>query len=167
MSLYQASQDDLSLMLSALAGTTITSSQYSVTAVRATTSADSAVSGGKNSKARVVMGSTSTFRGQVDVYYDRLDISKLTNFSPILVSAQVGVDISALLNAIRDMYGIVFTMADLADATTQDDGTGTGACTLLLQALAGSVGWFGSVTIKFAPLPNISTAFLSTTLTGF
>lgn len=167
MSLYQASQDDLSLMLSVAAGQSITSAMYTVLGVRATTSADAAVSGGKNTKARVQMISTATLTGILDVYYDRLDLSALTNFSPILSATSPGTALSTLLNQIRDTYGIVFTMADLAAANTTDDGSGTGACNLVLTALAASVGWINSVTIKFGPLPNISTAFLSTTLPGF
>ena len=101
------------------------------------------------------------------MYYDRLDLNALTNFSPIASSVPAGADISTVLPQIRDMYGINFTMADLADATTQDDGSGTGATTLLLQALSTSIGWINSVTIKFAPLPDISTAFASPVMPGF
>jgi uncharacterized protein (UPF0264 family) len=168
MSLYQASQDDLSLMLSVAVGATVNSADYTVLGVRPTTTAEqSGVAGGKNSKARVSMKSSSTYRGYVDVYYDRLDLGALTNFSPIKTVASAGTDISALLTQIRDMYGINFTMADLADTQTQDDGSGTGASTLLLQALSTSIGWINSVTIKFAPLPDISTAFNSPVMPGF
>lgn len=167
MSLYQASQDDLSLMLSVASGQTITSAMYTVLGVRATTSADLPASGGKNTKARVSMVSSSTLRGILDVYYDRLDLSQLANYSPILNVAAAGTALSALLTQIRDTYGINFTMADLAAANTVDDGSGTGATTLLLTALSGSIGWINSVTIKFGPLPNISTAFYSNILPGF
>lgn len=168
MSLYQASQDDLSLMLSAATGQTITSSMYTVQGVRTTTTTEqSGVAGGKNSKARVSMNSSVTWQGYVDVYYDRLDLSALTNFSPIKASVSVGMDLfsSTVMNAIRDMYGIVYTSADFADASTVDDGTGTAQLTL--TALSQSVGWINSVTIKFASLPNISTTFSSTIMPGF
>lgn len=168
MSLYQASQDDLSLMLSAAVGATVNSADYTVLGVRPTTTAEqSGVAGGKNTKARVSMNSSSTYRGYVDVYYDRLDLGALANFSPIVGTAPAGADISTLLTQIRDTYGINFTMADLADASTQDDGSGTGATTLLLQALSTSIGWINSVTIKFGPLPDISTAFISPVMPGF
>lgn len=168
MSLYQAAQDDLSLMLSVAAGVTITSSQYTVLGVRPTTAGEQAgVAGGKNTKARVQMGATGVQQGIVDVYYDRLDLGALTNFSPILTTTVAGTALSALLTQIRDMYGINFTMADLAAANTVDDGSNTGACTLLLTALSGSIGWINSVTIKFGPLPDISTAFMSNVLPGF
>lgn len=168
MSLYQASQDDLSLMLSVAAGVTITSADYTVIGVRPTTAAEqSGVAGGKNTKARVSMNSSSTYRGTVDVYYDRLDLNALQYFSPITAVAQPGTNVSALLTQIRDTYGINFTMADLASTSTQDDGSGTGACTLVLTALPSSIGWINSGTIKFAPLPDISTAFMSNVLPGF
>lgn len=169
MSLYQASQDDLSLMLSVAAGTSITSANYTVLGVRATTSADLPASGGKNSKARVSMASTATQRGTVDVYYDRLDLSALSNFNPIKSNVPAGLDLfsTTVMNAIRDMYGIIYTAADFADVSTVDDGTGSGASTITLTALAGSIGWINSVTIHFAPLPDISTAFMSAIMPGF
>jgi hypothetical protein len=168
MSLYQASQDDLSLMLSVAVGSTINSADYTVIGIRPTTTAEqSGVAGGKNTKARVSMASSASRRGTVDVYYDRLDLSALQYFSPIQAVAQAGVSVSTLLNQIRDTYGIVFTMADLVDHSTVDDGTGSGATTLLLEAQSSSIGWINSVTIKFAPLPDISTAFYSNTMPGF
>ncbi|MDR3392198.1 MAG: hypothetical protein P4L77_10750 [Sulfuriferula sp.] len=154
-------------MLSVAAGQTITSAMYTVLGVRATTSADLPASGGKNSKARVSMISTATLRGYVDVYYDRLDLRQLANYSPILNVAAAGTALSALLTQIRDTYGINFTMADLAAANTVDDGSGTGACNLTLTALSTSIGWINAVTIKFAALPNISTAFYTNILPGF
>lgn len=168
MSLYQASQDDLSLMLSVASGKTINTADYTVIGLRATTTAEqSGVAGGKNTKARVSMNTSSTYRGYVDVYYDRLDLSALQYFSPITAVAQAGVSVSTLLTQIRDTYGINFTMNDLVDHSTVDDGTGTGTVTLLLEAKPGSIGWRNSVTIKFAPLPDISTAFISNIMPGF
>lgn len=127
MSLYQASLDDLSLMLSAAAGKTINTADYTVLGLRPTTSDEqSGVAGGKNTKARVSMNSSSTYRGYVDVYYDRLDLSALQYFSPIVSVAQPNVSVSTLLTQLRDTFGINFTMDDLVDHSTADDGTGTG-----------------------------------------
>lgn len=168
MGLYQASQYDLSLMLSVATGQTITSSMYTVQGVRATTTAEqSGVAGGKNSKARVLMGASATYRGYVDVYYDRLDVSDLANFSPIKSSIAIGLDLysTSVMNGIRDMYGINFTSVDFADVSTVDNGSGTAQVTL--TALSQSPGWIGSVTISFASLPNISTTFSSTIMPGF
>jgi len=168
MSLYQASQDDLSLMLSVAIGQTITSAMYTVQGVRVTTTAEQAgVAGGKNSKARMLMSSSATYRGYVDVYYNRLDLSALSNYSPIKSSVDIGLDLysSTVMNAIRDMYGIIFTSADFVDVSTVDDGTGTAQLTL--TALSQSPGWIGNVTISFASLPNISTTFSSAIMPGF
>jgi hypothetical protein len=168
MSLYQASQDDLSLMLSAATGQTITSSMYTVQGVRSTTTTEQAgVANGRNSKARVLMNGSASWRGYVDVYYDRLDLSALTNFSPIKIATSIGLDLFSVtvMNAIRDMYGIIYTTADFADASTVDDGSGNAIITL--TALPQSVGWINSVTIGFAGLPNIATAFSSPVLPGF
>jgi hypothetical protein len=156
-------------MLSVATGITITSSMYTVLGIRATTNADLPGSGGMNSKARVNMVSTATQQGYVDVFYNRLDLGQLANYSPIKSNVAAGLDLfsTTVINAIRDMYGIQFTSADLQDATTVDDGTGTGASMITLTALPGSLGWLNSVTIHFAPLPNISTAFVSPIMPGF
>jgi uncharacterized protein (UPF0264 family) len=166
VSLYQNSNDDLSAMISAAAGVTVATADYTILGIRATTTAEQ-TQYGKNTKIAIQMNASSTLRGQMSLYYDRLNLASLANFTPYLLSSDVNVDISQLLTTIRDMYGILFTMADLADAQTQDDGTGTGGTTLVLTALAGSYGYTGTVTIHFAPLPNIGTAFYSPQLSGF
>jgi len=164
VSLYQNSNDDLSAMLTVAAGTTINTADYTVIGLRAATTAEQ-TQYGKNTKAAIQMNGSAALRGQMNVYYDRLDLGALTNFTPYKLPADIGVDISQLLTTIRDMYGLLFTMADLADAQTVDDGSG--AAQLTLTALSGSPGYTGSVVIHFAPLPNIGTAFFSPQLTGF
>jgi hypothetical protein len=167
MSLYQGSNDDLSLLISAAVGGTVASADYTVLALRPTTSADLPASGGKNTKIAIQMNPSSQYQGQINLFYDRLDLSQLTQFSPIVSLASAGTPIASMLNQLRDTFGINFTAAELANTSTVDDGTGTGACNLTITALSTSLGWINSVTVKFAPLPNISTAFLGNVLTGF
>jgi hypothetical protein len=53
MGLYQNSNDDLSALISSQLGQTVTSSQYSVLGIRATTSADEPASNGANTKVAI------------------------------------------------------------------------------------------------------------------
>lgn len=169
MSLYQNSGDDLSSLISAAAGGTVATADYTILAIRATTSAEkSGAANGKNTKIAIQMNASSTYRGQISLYYDRLDLGALSNFTPFKLSMQPGVDITQTLTTIRDMYGILFTMNDLQSGVqTVDDGSGTGASQITLTALSTSPGYTGTVVIHFAPLPDISTAFFSNQLPGF
>lgn len=164
MSLYQNSNDDLSSMISAAAGVTVNTGDYTVLAIRATTTAEQ-TQYGKNTKIAIQMNASSTLRGQMNLYYDRLDLGALANFTPYKLPVSEGVDVSTILTTIRDMYGILFTMNDLVDTQTVDNGSGTAQVTL--TALSSSLGYTGSVTISFTTLPNISTAFYSNQLAGF
>lgn len=166
MSLYQNSNDDLSALISAAAGVAVATADYTVLGLRPTTTAEQ-TQYGKNTKIAIQMNASSTLRGTMNLYYDRLDLGALANFTPYKLPVDQNVDISQLLTTIRDMYGILFTMADLADAQTVDDGSGTGGTKITLTALSTSRGYTGSVTIYFAPLPNIGTAFYSNQLSGF
>lgn len=166
MSLYQNSNDDFSSLISTATGTTVASSDYTVLGIRTTTSAEQ-TQYSKNTKVAIQMNASGTLRGQMSLYYDRLDLGALANFTPYKLPANAGTDLSALLTTIRDMYGILFTMSDLADAQTVDDGSGTGSTQITLTALSSSLGYTGSVTIGFTAQPNISTAFYSNQLSGF
>jgi hypothetical protein len=165
VSLYQNSNDDLSALISAAAGLTVTSSQYTVLGLRPTTSADLPTSGGKNTKVAIQMNVGAPMSGQMSLYYDRLDLGALANFQPYLITGAPGTDVSVLLAVFRNQYGFTLTMADIADATafTADDGN----THCVLTALATSLGYLNSFECVFAPLPNISTAFFSNVLTGF
>lgn len=166
MSLYQNSNDDLSLLISAASGYTVTSSQYTVLGIRPTTSADLPASGGKNTKIAIQMLAGAPLRGQISLFYDRLDLGALSNFQPYLLSANPnGVDVTVVLQTICNQYGITLTMADIADATTSNNAQGNPQVTL--TALASSLGYIGTFVCTFAPLPNISTAFYSKILAGF
>jgi hypothetical protein len=164
VSLYQNSNDDLSAMLSVAAGTTVATADYTILGIRTTTTAEQ-TQYGKNTKVAIQMNASSTLRGQMSLYYDRLDLGALANFTPYKLPADQGVDVSTLLTTIRDMYGILFTMNDLADAQSVDDGSG--GTKITLTALSTSPGYTGTVTIYFAALPNIGTAFYSNQLSGF
>ena len=166
MGLYQNSNDDLSALISSQLGQTVTSSQYSVLGIRATTSADEPASNGANTKVAIQMGSTANLQGEAAVFFNRLNLSQLSQYSPYALSAQVGADISTLLTTIFNMYGILFTMADLEDATSVQAEDGVHV-QVTLTAQANSLGYTGTFTVTFAPLPNISTAFYSSILPGF
>jgi hypothetical protein len=72
MGLYQNSNDDLSALISSQLGQTVTSSQYSVLGIRATTSADEPASNGANTKVAIQMGSTANLQGEAAVFFNRL-----------------------------------------------------------------------------------------------
>lgn len=166
MSLYQNSSDDLALMITAASGVTVTSSQFTIQAVKPTTTAEQAgVANGKNTKVSVLMNSGAPLRGSMTLYYDRLDLGAWANFSPVLIVAPPNVDVSTVLNLIRDQYGFTLTMNDIADTSTFVSGDGSAHVTL--TALSTSLGYTGTFECAFAPLPNFSTAFYSNVLTGF
>ena len=165
MSLYQNSSDDLAALISA-AGVTVTSSQFTVVALKPTTTAEQAgVANGKNTKVHVSMNAGAPLRGEMTLYYDRLDLGAWANFSPVLLVAAPNNDVSTVLNTIRDQYGFTLTMNDIADVSTTVGGDGNTHVTL--TALASSLGYIGSFDCVFAPLPNISNLFYSSTLSGF
>lgn len=166
MSLYQNSSDDLAALISALSGVTVTSAQFTIAAIKATTTAEKAgVANGKNTKVRVVMNSGAPLRGQMTLYYDRLDLGALANFQPYLITAAPNNDVSLVLTTFRDQYGFTLTMSDIADSTTFI--AGDGSTHVVLTALASSLGYTGTFECAFAPLPNFSNAFYSNVLSGF
>jgi hypothetical protein len=166
VSLYQNSSDDLAALISAAAGVTVTSSQFTVVALKPTTTAEQAgVANGKNTKVHVSMNAGAPLRGEMTLYYDRLDLGAWANFSPVLLVAAPNNDVSTVLNTIRDQYGFTLTMNDIADVSTTVGGDGN--THVALTALASSPGYIGSFDCVFAPLPNISNLFYSSTLSGF
>jgi hypothetical protein len=167
MALYLNSSDDLAAMISAASGVTVTSSMFTIAAMKPTTTAEQAgVANGKNTKVHVVMNSGATLRGEMTLYYDRLNLSQLSNFNPYLLSANPnGIDITALLATFFNQYGFTLTMNDLADAVSSQDANGNTQITL--TALSTSLGFTGTFNCKFAPLPPISGIFYSNILAGF
>lgn len=166
MSLYQTSNDDLSAMISAVVGTTVNSADYTVLGIRATTSADLPASGGKNTKIAIKMNSSSQYQGQINLYYDRLDLGALANFQPYPVSVPSGSKVSTILPQLLNQFGINWTMSDLADANVNFS-SDQSSSTVVLTALSGSLGWTGSVTVTMGGLPNVTQAFFNTSLAGF
>jgi hypothetical protein len=166
VSLYQNSSDDLALMIGAAGGVTVTSSQFTVVAMKPTTSDEqSGAANGKNTKVHIRMNVGAPLRGELTLYYDRLDLGAWANFSPVLISAPPNSDISNVLNTIRDQYGFTLTLNDVADATTF---TGSDGNThVVLTALSTSLGYTGTFECIMAPLPNISTLFYSKVMAGF
>lgn len=167
MALYLSSVDDLAAMISTASGVIVTSSQFTIAAMQPTTTAEQAgVANGKNTKIHVVMNSGAPLRGELTLYYDRLDLGQLSNFQPYLVSANPnGIDISAMLTTFFNQYGFTLTMNDLADAVTSSDANGNTQVTL--TALSTSIGFTGTFNCKFGPLPPISGIFYSNVLGGF
>lgn len=166
MSLYQNSSDDLAALISAASGVTVTSAQFTVQAMKPTTSAEQAgVAAGKNTKISVLMAAGAPLRGQMTLYYDRLDLGALANFSPYLLSAPPSNDVSLVLVTFRNQYGFTLTMNDIADAQTFTASDGT--THVVLTTLATSLGYTGTFECVFAPLPNILNAFYSNVLGGF
>lgn len=166
MSLYQNSSDDLALMISAAAGVTLTSSQFTVVAIKPTTTQDQAgPANGKNTKVHVSINPGAPLRGEMTLYYDRLDLAAWANFSPVLLITTPNTDVSTVLNTIRDQYGFTLTMNDIAD--TQTFAGSDGNTHVVLTALSSSLGYTGSFECVLAPPPNVSNLFYSNVLSGF
>ena len=166
MSIYVKSLDDIAAMLVAAGATGVVSNDIKVIALKPTPSGESV----NNTKAVIQMQpSNVSFTGTTIVYFDRLDLSKLANLGPFdktkyLTFSDVDVSIYTMLDSIRDAVGIQFTTDDLVETQTvaADDGTD-----VTLTAKSTSLGWTGTVTLRFSGLPNIINAFNGRALTGF
>ena len=166
MSIYVKSLDDIAAMLVVAGATSVVSNDIKVIALKPTPSGESVY----NTKAVIQMQPSNTsFTGTTIVYFDRLDLSELVNLGPLdktkyLTFSDVDVSIYTMLDSIRDAVGIQFTTDDLVETQTvaADDGTD-----VTLTAKSTSLGWTGTVTLRFSGLPNIINAFNGRALTGF
>lgn len=168
MSIYQVSKDDIALMISAKVGATITASQFSVIGLRASKAGDVTT---KNSKLHFLLNDTQvTYRGEASLYYDRLDLSILANFSPFSVNGirnapvYIGQNVYDVLDSIRDAVGIQFDTTDLVNNQVYQGDYGA---EVVLQAQPTSIGWTGSYTLRMSGYPNIINAFYGRSLAGF
>jgi hypothetical protein len=167
VSVYQFSKDDIAAMVSAIVGTTVLSSHFDIVGLRPTITADNVSA---NTKARLKFNGTGDYSGTVDVFYNRLDLSSIANFSPYSVNgvrkapAYEGDALYDILPQVRDAIGIQFTSDGLEAATVT---TGAYGAEVVLKAKTTSYGFTGQYTLRLSGYPNIGTIFYSTSMPGF
>lgn len=163
-----SSVSDINALISSAAGATITPNYISVVQ-RATVAGDSTA---RNTKLRAAMDpANATYGGFQDFFYDRLDLSQLSNFlnnatyTPYRLVFDIGVSVLTQLDKVMLATGCWFTAADLQDATTQTETATTGS--VMLVAAANSPGYINSYKLYFNRAPDISTNFTTNQLPGF
>jgi hypothetical protein len=167
---YLNSNDELQQLMIAAGATNIgqntATTGWTVTGIRATKTADNQPN--QNTKLRVTPQPGNTFYSSfADLFYNRMDLQFLASFNPYVLSMAPGISVLTVLNTIRDQFGIQLTTDDINDATTVDKFGDGSATSVTLVAKSTSLSWFGTVTLTFGGLPDISTAFVSPVLTGF
>lgn len=118
----------------------------------------------KNTEVWVVTNASNPFSGQSKVYYDRLNLANLANFTFTKNSANVGVSVYTILDVIRNQTGITFTSDDLVDHAVVDTGNGL---QVQLEAKPTSLGFTGTFNLPLKNLPSIATLFTTNALVGF
>jgi len=160
MSTFQQSSADIALMLTTAAGSTLSDSMVSFVGLKPH---DGSVSQ-KNTEVWVITNTSSPFQGRSKVYYDRLDLSQLGNFTFTKNSVDPNVSVYTVLDIIRNMIGVTFTQDDLVDHQVEEMGS---MIQVMLEAKPTSLGFTGSYTLQLASYPDISTLFTSNALVGF
>jgi len=147
-------------MLTTAAGTTMDNTMVSFAGLK---THDGSVSQ-KNTEVWVITNSNNPFTGRSKVYYDRLNLADLSNFTFTKNPADPDVSVYTILDIIRNQTGITFTQDDLVDHQVEDTGT---VIQVLLEAKPTSLGFTGSFTLQLKNYPDISTLFTSNALVGF
>lgn len=165
MSIYQTSNDDLALLISAVVGTSVLSTHFTVLGIIPTPAGESTY----NTKIRIKFITPSNYIGEKTFYYDRLNLADLEHLHPftngrLKARGGPGLSVYSLFPALRDGLGINFTTADLEETIATEDDV---AAQVVLKAKASSPGWYGSYTAKMSPYQNFSVLFFSTDLTGY
>ena len=160
MTVYATSLGDLTSLINAKTSAALTN-EFDVIGLIATPVGESPC----NTKAMLQAKTTSaSYQGRKVIYYDRLNLADLAKFQYFKIPMEEDVSLYSMFNTLRDGLGIKFTEDDLVDAQSVATETGV-AITLTAKPL--SLGWYGTVTLEFAGLPHISTAFYSDKLNGF
>lgn len=166
MTIYVSSQADLAAMLSVAAGVVIAASDLIFGIPKPTTDAEK-TQYGRNTKLKVRFADTSTVgTGERIVYYDRLDLAPLAlaNFTKAKISE--GANLAAVIPVIKNYTGAIVNSSDLAEAATYKNPDTLGI-EFVATALSDSIGWTGSVLLKFDPPQAIASAFWDDRLNGF
>lgn len=164
MSIYVSNSADLLAMINVATGTTFLATDLVFGTARATTQ-DELTQYGKNSVVAVNSSPTSTKSiGFTTVFFDRLDLKSLENIDLASCACPDGVALASWLPVVVGYLNIPFTTTDLVEHSSS---TVAGKINVQLEAKPGSLGWIGTVTLKFGGYPDIATAFNGDTLIGF
>lgn len=160
MSTFQSPIADIALMLTSASGSTIDTTMFTLSGMKAH---DGSVST-KNTEAWVEFNAAAPLTGRVKVYYDRLNLRSLGNFTFTRQSADPGVSVYTILDIIRNQTGITFGTDDLVDHAVVDTGT---VIQVYLEAKTTSIGFTANYTLTLKPYPDISTLFTNNALVSF
>lgn len=162
-SIYLTPAADLDALITALTGVTLTGTYELIDGPTATTGGDPT---SKNTKITLEMTDTSIYKGTQILYYDRLDLAALADFSYYQTRGWVvGESILSQLTALRDLTGINFTSSDLTDQEVTSPSTGVAS--IPLTAASGSLGFINSVVLAAITVIPLSSVFSTGTLAGF
>jgi len=164
MSIYVSNSADLLAMINVATGITFLATDLVFGTARTTTQ-DELTQYGKNSVVAVNSSPTSTKSiGFTTVFFDRLDLKSLENIDLTSCVCPDGVALAGWLPVVVGYLNIPFTTTDLVEHSSS---TVAGKINVQLEAKPGSLGWIGTVTLKFGGYPDIATAFNGDTLIGF
>jgi hypothetical protein len=164
MSIYVSNTADLLAMINVATGQTFVAADLVFGTARATTPAE-ITKYGKNSVVAVNSSPTSTKTiGFTTIFYDRLQLDPLQYINLTNCICPDGANLVGWLPVVVGHLGIPFTTTDLVEHTST---TVNGKVNVQLEAKPGSLGWLGSVTLKFGGYADITTAFNGDTLIGF
>lgn len=164
MSIFVTSVADLISMINVASGVTFTASDLVFGTPRAATTAE-VTQYGKNTAVAVRASDTTTLvSGFTTFYYNRLDFAGLSNFDLTNCQLAEGLGKADWVPLVQGYLNVPLTVAHLVEHITT---TVAGKVNTQLEATSGSLGWFGTVTLKFGGLPDISTAFTDNHLNGF
>lgn len=164
MSIFVTSVADLIAAINVASGVTFTASDLVFGTPRAATSGE-ITQFGKNTAVSVRASDTTTaVTGFTTFYYDRLNLSGLSNFD--LTTCMLGENLGKVDWApiVQNYMNVPFNLAHLVEHISA---TVSGKVNVQIEATTDSLGWFGSVTLKFGGYPDISTAFTDNKLQGF
>jgi len=164
MSIYVSNTADLLAMINVTSGLGFVASDLVFGTPRPTTQAE-LTQYGKNSVVAInsAAGSTKSV-GFTKIFYDRLDLKSLENIDLTSCACPSDVALAGWLPVVVGYLNIPFTTTDLVEHSSS---TVTGKVNVQLEAKAGSLGWIGTVTLKFGGYADIATAFNGDTLSSF
>lgn len=164
MGIFVSSQADLAAMVSVASGVTFAASDLIFGTPRAATSAE-ITQYGKNTAVPVAASPSATQAAGISLlFYDRLDLKPLENFDLTSCLCVDGIPLSEWLPVVSGYLNIPFTISHFVEHSSVNVND---KVNVLLEAKASSLGWLGSVTLKFGGYPNMSSAFTGDKLPGF
>lgn len=158
MTLAQTFQTQLDETLKTITGRTDLAGKYTIYAVRAQ-------SGPPNTRIRLeTIPGNGSYDGSIVLEYSRLPLEQLATLITNCYHLSVSPDSTntELFNELERMTGVLFTDSDVEVSWASN-----GDSVVTLTAKPDSKSFLGSITITFAPKPQVSTLFYSDTLVGF